>query len=268
MDPQTLFFDLLIGLVAGTVGGLAGIGGSIVMLPALALIHGYQTEDDQEHQIYMAASMLVNIVVALSATLKHRQKQVLASSVTVWLAVAMCVGIVPGTIFSTSAGGSIAKLIFAVFIWCYCLYTLVTLVKRLPQPPDDAPGPKRSALVAIGLFTGFIAGFLGIGGGIFLVPLLQVSGLSLRKAIAGSAAVMWISAAVGATSKLINIHFSDHLAELGLTPMDAIAIAGPMGLGALAGGFFGAWLSHTLKIPALKVVIIVVLSIAALRMVV
>ncbi len=268
LDTQTLVIDLGIGLVAGVVGGLAGIGGSIVMLPGLALFHGYRTENDDEHHIYMAASMLVNIVVALSASLKHRQKKAVRPGIMAWLATSMSFGALSGVLASGLVKGTVNKWVFATFIWAYCLYTIVTLVRRLPERPDDAPTPKPIVLATIGLFTGFAAGFLGVGGGILLVPLLQVAGLPLRQAIAGSAAVMWISAAVGATSKLIKIHFNADLEALGLTPMDAIAIAGPMGAGALAGGFLGAWLSHTLKIPALKVAIVVVLSLAALKMVV
>lgn len=267
MNAATMFVDLGIGLVAGVVGGLAGIGGSIVMLPGLAILHGYRTPEEDEHQVYMAASMLVNIVVSLSATLKHRQKKAVRPGIMLWLATSMSLGIIGGAVSSTSVGGEKAKWAFAVFIWMYCAYTLVTLVRRLPDHPEDGPTPRPGVLVAIGLFTGVVAGFLGVGGGILLVPLLQLARLPLRQAIAGSAAVMWISAAVGATTKLIAIGASDHLASLGLTPMDAIAIAGPMGAGALAGGFLGAWLSHTLKVPALKAAIVVVLSLAAARMV-
>lgn len=267
LDTQTLLIDLGIGLVAGVVGGLAGIGGSIVMLPGLALFHGYRSENDDEHHIYMAASMLVNIVVALSASLKHRQKKAVRPGVMIWLATSMSVGALSGVLASGLVKGTVNKWVFAAFIWAYCAYTIGSLIRRMPERPDNSPLPKPTVLVLIGLFTGFAAGFLGVGGGILLVPLLQVAGFPLRQAIAGSASVMWISAAVGATSKLIKIHFDTDLRALGLTPMDAIAIAGPMGAGALAGGFLGAWLSHTLKIPALKVAIVVVLSLAALKMV-
>lgn len=267
IEPATTLTDLGIGLIAGIVGGLAGIGGSIVMLPALAFFHGYRTPDDEEHQIYMAASMLVNIAVSLSSTLKHTQKGVSERGIVLWLGAAMSAGIVGGAIASTNVEGELAKLALAVFIWLYCLYTVFTLVRRLPDPPADRRPPRRRLLVGIGLGVGMLAGFLGVGGGILLVPLLQVVGLPLRRAIVVSAGVMWISAAVGATTKLLAIHASEHLAGLGLTPRDAVAIAAPMGAGALAGGFIGAGLGHSLKTPALKIAIVVILSLAAARMV-
>jgi len=261
MDPITLAIDLGIGLLAGIVGGLAGIGGSIVMLPALAIFHGYETPEKARHQVYMAASMLVNIAVSLSATRQHKKRGAARRDVILSLMPSMSLGIVLGVLFSNQAPGKWAVYAFAAFIWAYCLYTLVTLVRRLPERPDETPSPGWVVLSVIGLSTGLVAGFLGVGGGILLVPLLQVAGLPLRHAIAGSAGVMWVSSLIGALTKLW------FLPDLGFSRWDAIEIAAPMGAGALAGAWFGAWLGHTLKIPALKVVIIVVLSIAALRMV-
>lgn len=261
MDPTRTLIDLLIGLLAGSVGGLAGIGGSIIMLPGLAIFHGYQTERKSEHHVYMAASMLVNIVVSLMATRTHARKGVARRDLLAWLAPTMSVGIVAGAMTSTRVPGAAPVLAFAVFIWAYCLYTLVTLARRLPDHPDDARTPSWTVLVPIGLATGMVAGFLGIGGGILLVPLLQIAGLSVRHAIAGSAAVMWISASIGAMTKIIE------LPKVGYTPWDAVQIAAPMGAGALLGAWFGAWLSHKLRVPALRAAIMVVLAVAAWRMV-
>ncbi|MCC5821760.1 MAG: sulfite exporter TauE/SafE family protein [Phycisphaerales bacterium] len=261
MDPARTLIDLLIGLLAGSVGGLAGIGGSIIMLPALAIFHGYQTERKSEHHVYMAASMLVNIVVSLMATRTHARKGIARRDLLAWLAPSMCVGIVAGAMTSTRSPGHAAVIALAVFIWLYCLYTLVTLARRLPDHPDDARTPHWRVLVPIGLGTGLVAGFMGIGGGIVLVPLLQIAGLSVRHAIAGSAAVMWISAAVGALTKIVE------LPKVGFSPWDAVQIAAPMGAGAILGAWFGAWLSHKLRVPALRAVIMVILALAAARMV-
>jgi len=57
----------LIGLAAGALGGLLGIGGSIIMIPALAIFLG----DDQH--LYQAAAMVVNIAVALPAAIRHKR---------------------------------------------------------------------------------------------------------------------------------------------------------------------------------------------------
>ena len=64
----------VLGLVAGTLGGMLGVGGSLIMIPALVMMFGRegQTEGFNLH-LYQAAAMIVNLFVAIPATLRHRQ---------------------------------------------------------------------------------------------------------------------------------------------------------------------------------------------------
>lgn len=261
MNTDHFLIDFLIGVVAGVVGGLTGLGGAIVMLPALGLYHGYETRDQDRHHVFMAASMIVNIVVALSASVQHRRKGVVRIDLLKAMIPAMAAGMVIGVLLSSRSPGRWAVVALACFIWSFCVFTLFTLVKKLPQRPEDARTPHWAILASIGLGTGIVGGYLGVGGGILLVPLLQIVGLPLRHAIAGSAGVMWSSATIGAGVKLWL------LPSQGFERMDAIEVAIPMAMGALIGAALGARLSHKLKLPLLKVVIVIVLSIAAARMV-
>jgi uncharacterized protein len=261
MSTEHFLIDFLIGVVAGVVGGLTGLGGAIVMLPALGLYHGYETREQDRHHVFMAASMIVNIVVALSASVQHRRKGVVRIDLLKAMVPAMAAGMVIGVLLSSQSPGRWAVVAMACFIWSFCVFTLFTLVKQLPHRPEDARTPHWAILASIGLGTGIVGGYLGVGGGILLVPLLQIVGLPLRHAIAGSAGVMWSSATIGAGVKLWL------LPSQGFERMDAIEVAVPMALGALIGAALGARLSHKLKLPLLKVVIVVVLSIAAARMV-
>ena len=54
-----------IGLMAGTLGGLLGVGGSVIMIPALTAIFG------PEQHLYQAAAMAVNVGVAVPAAWRH-----------------------------------------------------------------------------------------------------------------------------------------------------------------------------------------------------
>jgi uncharacterized membrane protein YfcA len=67
----------LIGLIAGTLGGLAGVGRSVFILPALHIVFGpglFGEPDDVEiHHLYMAAAMTVNVAVSLPAAIRHHQ---------------------------------------------------------------------------------------------------------------------------------------------------------------------------------------------------
>lgn len=262
MTPVTLVIVLVIGLVAGVVGGLAGIGGSIVMLPALGVVLGYASADKSEQHTYTAAAMVVNAVVAGSSTWQHLKAKAVRSKLLWQLAPAMVAGIVIGVLLSFPAGGPALKIGLAVFLIAYCVYTGVS---GLMGAREDDPSRERAAppaVIGAGLVTGVAAGFLGIGGGILLVPVLTL-GLRVptRQAIATTAAAMLISSPVGAALKLSLLN------REGLAWADAVWIAVPMAAGAFVGAPIGASLTHKLKLPALKLVISVVLAIAGVRLV-
>ena len=251
---------LIIGLVAGTVGGLAGIGGSIIMLPALAIIFGYKTPEQNEQHLYIGAAMCVNVVVSFFSWGRHRKAGAVRRDIAVPLAIAMCTFVLAGVFWGSSLSGVWPGRALIVFILGYAIYNVVATIRGKTEQPLDAPRPSLWVLVPIGAVTGVASGFLGIGGGIVLVPLLQAAKVPLRQAIASSAAVMWISAAIGATFKLSLLH------NYGLHPLDALAFAGPMALGAVFGARAGATMTHKLKLPWLRTSIAVILAAAAIRM--
>lgn len=260
-DPVFEFLvALVVGGLAGVVGGLAGIGGSIIMLPALAIIFGYTTPDHNEQHLYIAAAMCVNVVVSFFSWGRHRKAGAVRRDIAVPLAIAMCTFVLAGVLWGSSLKGVWPGRAMIVFILGYAVYNIVATIRGTPEQPLDAPRPSLWKLVPIGAMTGVASGFLGIGGGIVLVPLLQAAKVPLRQAIASSAAVMWISAAIGATFKLSLL--SGHE----LSAMQALALAGPMALGAVFGARGGATLTHRLKLPWLRTTIAVILAGAAVRM--
>lgn len=275
MDPFEILIRVALGLVAGTVGGLAGLGGSIIMLPAMAMIWGYELNGERDesqtrHHVYMAAAMCVNVIVALSSTIMHTKKKAARKDVLLSLVPSMTAGMAAGVMMAGESPGRWSLVAFAGFIWIYCVYNIITTIKKIPDHPIDAPSPAHWKMIAIGLFVGSVSGYLGIGGGILLVPLLQVSGLPLRHAIAGSAGVMWISSIIGASMKLYTlptIHYPPPNEGVHLLIADAMGFAVPIGVGALIGAYLGAWIAHKIRLPHLKLVIALILGIASVKMV-
>ncbi len=62
---KTMLLGLLVGVLAGFVGALCGVGGGIIMVPAFVLAFGME----QKHAV--ATSLAVVVVTALSGTLNH-----------------------------------------------------------------------------------------------------------------------------------------------------------------------------------------------------
>ena len=263
--PTELIYEgvltLAIGLLAGAVGGLAGIGGSIIMLPALGLLLGYTGESKPEHHMYMAAAMAVNSIVAFASTRKHRKAGAIEPRITRRLTPPMFVGILGGVLLSNVMDGNTLKLSLVGFLWLYCAYAIITTVRKLPEPDPDHMRLGWLWIGGIGGLTGVLAGLLGIGGGIVMVPLMiLMAKVPVRKAVAASAWVMQITAPAGALVKLAT------LGEHGQSWVDALKLAGPMAVGAMVGASIGAELTHRLKLPYLRLAIATILAAASAKL--
>ena len=143
----------------------------------------------------------------------------------------------------------------AAFLFAFVGWTLFQTIRRLPERQLQEARTGWGYLGPIGAGTGVLAGLLGIGGGIVMVPLMQVlCRIQLRRAIAASASVMWVSAGLGAAMKVWTLPEHDQ------SRVEALSIAAAMALGAVGGAPLGAIMTHKLKLPALRVVIAVILA--------
>lgn len=263
IHPLDLVAAALIGLVAGLIGGLAGIGGSVIMLPGMAWAFGYPDGDYHRHHLYMAAAMAVNVAVAVPAALRHHREKAVQFDVLKRLLPPMLVGVISGVLVSNEVDGRWLKIMLAGFIVFYCMNNLVRIARRHNESHEDALAPRSSTVVVIliGTFVGFIAGLLGLGGGVLLVPLLQMAArLKLRHAIATSSAVLGVSALIGAALKVGTLPMHD------LSMTDALLLAAAMAPTAAIGARLGAPLTHKLPIMWVRIVITALLLVAAARM--
>lgn len=261
MDPLHMLLAALIGLIAGLLGGLAGIGGSMIMIPGLGLLFGFTSPDKAEQHTYMAAAMAVNVVVSIPATLRHARAGAVRKDLVRFILPAMIVAIVVGVLVSNVMSGALLKYGLAGFIAFYCIMNLI----RAARPTQtEHEGPERAepaTLIGIGAAGGFAGGLLGLGGGVVLVPLLQLlARVKLRHAIATSSATMVLSATIGAALKFATLEGHQQSA------WRAAALALAMSPGAVLGAHLGASLTHTLPIRTVRVLISVLLLIAAVRL--
>ena len=268
MTPTDVFLTALIGLVAGLVGGLGGIGGSIIMLPALGLVFGYHTPDGQsdpaatEHHLYMASAMLVNMVVAGTALRTHFRAGAIDRRIVLRLLPPMAGAILIGVVLGDTLPGRIPELVLIGFLFLYAAWTIFTAIRKLPEPTPDQQRATTIRVGSIGFVTGFGAGFLAIGGGIIMVPAMQLlARVPLRRAIAASAAAMCVASPIGAVMKF------SRLSAHGLSWKSALMLGLSMALGASIGSPMGARLTHKLKLPHLRLVVAIVLAASGLKLI-
>lgn len=265
MDPvlETLAIAA-IGLGAGLIGGLTGLGGSVVMLPGLALIIGFADESRIEQHVYMAAALAVNFMVAVPATWRHSKAGKIRMPVVVRLLPPAAAGMVLGVLLSNRLPPDLLiKLLAAMIAVFVVVGEIGDKISRssAEEPIETIARRKAYALAGTGGFTGILAGLLGIGGGVIMVASLRAAVLlPVRTAIAASSAAMCLMAPIGATLKIST------LGTLGLDPIDAIRLAGIMGPAAVIGSLTGASLVHKLPRLAVRLTVDAVLLLAAARL--
>ena len=263
MSGEEVTILLSIGLLAGLMGGLLGIGGSVIFIPLATFMIG------ADQQIYQAAAMLLNVAVAGTATVKHYRKGAIRLSVVKRMLPAAIVCIIIGVLLSNLISSSSLIRLFGVLLWVIAIMELGTLIGDSRKDPEkDHPQPREDwpILGSIGGFMGFVGGLLGIGGGIFAVPMLRnFAGFPMRQAVAAAACVTLPMALIGAILKNATLH---RIVEDGvaLSAKSSIAIACAIVPTAIVGSWVGATLVHRLPIGFIRIAFIILLIFAGFRM--
>ncbi len=243
----------------GFFGGLLGIGGSVVMIPAMVIIYG------ENQHLYQASAMICNFFVGGSAVLVHKRGGYLNRAILKYLIPSAALGILAGVAMSNSsffAGGRSYLLarIFGLFMVYVIFYNLLRFSGTFGEDGGfDITGVRYSVplLIFCGLLTGVPAGLLGIGGGVLCVPAQQLFlRMPLKRAIANSAATIVCIALVGAFYKNIT------LAEHNIAVVQSLKMAGCIIPGAIAGAFLGSKLLYKAPKNLVRVAFILLASIA------
>lgn len=252
-----------IGIVMGLFGGLLGIGGSIVMIPALVLAFG------ENQHLYQASAMICNFFVGTAAAIVHKKADVLVMDVIKWLVPAAAVGIIIGVAISNSSafarGNSyLLARIFGIFMIYVVIYNCLKFRRRSSQVGDfNISGTRRSIPLTIlcGLLTGIPAGLLGIGGGTICVPLQQFFlKMPLKRAISNSAATIASVALIGAFYK--NLTLRQHSVEI----TESLRIAVFVIPCAIVGAFVGSRAMHKLPSNVVRAVFVLLCALACYKL--
>lgn len=261
-----LFPLVIVGLFVGLVGGMFGVGGGIVLIPALNEVLG------PNQHLYQSTAMIVNLFVAVPAAYQHhclKAVDVAAVLRMVPMAVASVVAGVGVSELGIFAGEGEAYLrgIFGLFLFTCVAYDIHRMlrkpdIKGATPDGDVAVHTRWRLLAAIAIPTGFASGLLGIGGGILAVPLQRrLLHTPIRTAIANSAALIVATSLVGAIVKNYAV-MSD--VEKSMEPILLALVLIPT---AVVGSLAGSRLTHRVPVPFVKGAFNLVLLVAAVRLV-
>lgn len=250
-----------IGFAGGMLGGMVGLGGSMVVLPALTLSFG------SNQHLYQGAALFTNVLVAIASVLRHRGRGTIRRDLTTSMCLASAGTAVAGVLASNAVPALPLAALFGAFL-LFASSSMLLSAFRTEAPAQTGVGRGASSSSSIvGALGGFASGLLGIGGGAVMVPLLQRwTGLSVREAVATSSLAMIPTATIAAVAKLLSVPTLETPGGAPLTRQGVLVLAVLLGPPAMLGASVGAGLVYRLPVRAIKVILGGMLLVAAVRM--
>jgi len=196
---ETLLIFAATGVAAGLLAGLFGVGGGLIMVPALALVlPGQGVGPAIVMQVAVGTSLAVISATSLSSMLAHHRQQGVRWDVLLRFAPGLAAGAVAGAFVAHALPGLVLQRIVGAGA------ILVAIQMFLARPEKgDAHDFKRGAspflLFGAGGVIGLLSALIGIGGGALTVPYLTWRGVPIRQAVGTAAAcgvpIAWAGAA-------------------------------------------------------------------------
>ncbi|GAA1682118.1 sulfite exporter TauE/SafE family protein [Microbacterium lacus] len=221
--PRGIALCIGIGLLAGLLSGLFGVGGGTVVVPLLVLLLGF------DQRLAAGTSLAAIVPTAAVGVISYGLNDAVAWIPALLLAVGAVGGAQIGTWLLPKVSQTILRWIFVGFLVIVIVSLFVVIPSRDAQL--ELMWGNGIALVVLGLATGTVSGLIGVGGGIIVVPaLMMVFGTSDLVA-KGTSLLMMIPAAISGT-----------IGNLRRGNVDLVAAAS-VGLAACTTTALGAWLA-------------------------
>lgn len=244
MDALIIF--LLTGAAAGLMAGLFGVGGGMIMVPALALLlpaMGVPTAIVM--QVAVATSLAVIATTSISSALTHHRHQGV-----LWPVLrALTPGLVAGSLLGAFVADALPSRALAMLVGVGALITAVQMaLDRKPAAHRELPG--SIGLASAGGVIGLLSSLIGIGGGSLTVPYLAWCNVEIRKCVgtaaAGGVPIAWAGA--------IGFIVAGHDVELPGPHLGYVSLHGFLGLAvaSVLAAPFGARWAHRLPPRTLK----------------
>ena len=180
--------------VAGFMAGLLGVGGGIIMVPAL--YYAFTVLDfDIVTRMHLAVGTSLAIIIPTSiiSTLTHREHDAVDFNMVKSFGIFILIGVFFGTFLAVNLKTPALVLFFSIFSFMVGLFFIFLREKLVDNPKQISNLVKNIS----GILIGFISIPLGIGGGSLMVPFMRTFGYDIRKSIGTAAAVGFLIAVTG-----------------------------------------------------------------------
>ena len=265
MDATTLLLQIVLVFAVAFIYANLGLGGGVLFVPILL------STGVTESTLAVPISLTLTIATASSSAINHHRKGFVDFRLGGTLVAGALVGAVVGTVFTlyVLVDERAFKAFFTTVLVVFGAYMIRDWVRNARDVDRDDDSkmtpPRRLAVNAATVASGFLSGSMGIGGGLLNVPLLVYGlGRKTRKAIGTSSLLIIPTATVG---------FAAYLVALALRPTGfawpadfiLIPILFPV---VFVGAFLGSrWGLQALRTRPVALVFIAVLFVAAAKLV-
>lgn len=181
---------IILGLAAGILSGLFGIGGGVLIVPVLLMFFGMDLLT--ANATSLAALLLP---VGIFGVVQYYKAGFINIKLTIWISIGIFAGSFLGAEIATGINMQLLTIFYTIFLLYVCLtfwgvFGFLRKLLRIPEHIITIPQNIYTLLV-MGFFAGIIAGMFGKGGGIVIVPILiSFFNFSYKEAVATSLAAL------------------------------------------------------------------------------
>ncbi|MFQ5904208.1 MAG: sulfite exporter TauE/SafE family protein [Candidatus Binatia bacterium] len=258
MDFSTLYLLIFsLGLGISILSGMVGIGGGIIMAPALLYIPPLLQVGQLDMKTVTGLTITQGVFACLSGAFRHNKYKFVSRHLVFYMGIPILIGASSGAVFSKYVR---EELLLALFASLALVAAILMLIARENETNTNVPGNRgelvfsKPLAVMISLVTGFLVGMVGQGGSFILIPLmLFVLNIPMRLALGSNLAIVSLSSLAGFVGKL----------STGQVPFPlALALI----IGSLPGAQVGSFFSKQTNPSTLKYLLALIVALAALRM--
>ena len=180
--------------VAGFMAGLLGVGGGIIMVPAL--YYAFSVLDfDVATRMHLSVGTSLAIIIPTSviSAKTHMEYDAVDFKLVKSFGIFIILGVIGGTFLAVNLKTPIFVLFFSVMAFIVGLFFIFFREKVVENPKQIKDSIKNIS----GIIVGFISVLLGIGGGSLMVPFMRTFGYDIRKSIGTASAIGFLIALSG-----------------------------------------------------------------------
>lgn len=237
----------VLGVFAGFVAGLFGVGGGLTIVPLLFMLYTAQAFP-VEHSMHLAlgTSMATIVLTSVSSMRAHHGHGAVRWDIVKSFAPGLVVGTLGGSFFATWIPTRPLAMVFTAIVYYASLQMILDFK---PKPHRQIPGP--AGMVAAGGIIGVISSLVAAGGGFLSIPFMVFCNVVIHQAVGTSAALGFPIAVAGTVGYIVSGLKAGNLPEFSFGYIYMPAFIGVVAISMLIAPV-GARLAHKLPVKQLK----------------